>query len=104
MEAMVHVNIPFKSLDCVLSKDTLDSCPVESSHDFSFEFDLTVCDSLDISVLESWCSTIELQVGVPYEFDFLCKSLDYPNDECVHVYFVIDANYDLLVEFDLPGC
>lgn len=50
------------------------------------------------------CFSIELKVGVPYESDFLCKSLDSLDDEFVLVKFVIDVNYDILDEFNILVC
>lgn len=66
LEAMVYVDIPLDSFYCVISKYRLDSYLVESIPNFPFESSLIIYGSSDIGVLDSTCSTIDLQVSVPY--------------------------------------
>ena len=95
---MVHVDIHVDSFDYILR---LDSYLVKSNPIFPFGFHLTICGSSKIGVVESPFSTIEMQVGVPYDFDFLCKSLDPLDDEFLLVDSTIGVDLDLLIEFYL---
>lgn len=68
------------------------------------KFYLTVCGSSNIGIHKSTGSDIELQVGVPYAFDFLNRYSNSHNDEFVLVDLVINVNFDLPFGFDLIAC
>ena len=67
-------------------------------------FDLIISESSSIGIDEPLDFSIELQVGVPYEYDLLCRLVDSLNDEFVPIDYAIDVNYDLPIEFDLIVC
>lgn len=77
-------------------------CPkTEPSPNFPSDFDLTIDGSSNIRIDEPSDSIIELEVGVPYESNLWCRSLDSHNDEFVLIDFIIIANYDFPIEFYL---
>ena len=95
---MVSVNIPLDGITIVISNDhsfELDYLRIESNAILPSNFDLIIGESINIGIDESYDSSIELQVGVPYESDLLSRPLDYLNDEIVPIDSIIDVNYDL---------
>ena len=82
----------------------LDSYAVESSPNFPSKFDLNVYGSSNVGSFKSSSSTIELQGGVPCDFDFFCIFLDPYNHEFVPIDSIIDSNFDLHFEFDITMC
>lgn len=104
-EAFTSMDIPLDDTIIVFSNDHIFElgCPtIKPSLNFSFDFDLTIGEPSNIGVDEPSYSTIELLIGFPYEYDLLCRPLDSLNDEFVPTDYVIDVNYDLPIDFDLP--
>ena len=101
---MVSLEIPLDNVAIVLFNDHIfeQDCPTtEPNPNFPFEIDLTVSRSSDIGIDEFSKFVIELQDGVPYEFDVSHRYLDSTSDEFVPVDLVIDVSFDLPIEYDL---
>lgn len=101
---MASFDINLDDIYKVLSNDhmfELNFPTVESSPNFPSTFDITICESLNINIDESLDYSFELQVGVPYEFIFLCKLLASHNDGFAPTNSTIDFKFDLPIEFYL---
>ena len=100
---MTSLEIPLDYVSMVLSNDHifgLDYPATEPSPNFPSKPDLTIGRSLDIGFDKSSDSTNETQVGVPYTFDALHRSLNSPNDEFLPVDFVIDVDFVVPIKND----
>ena len=96
------MGIPLDNIAIVLSNDLifeLDCPTIEPNPNLHSDFDLTIGESSDIGINDFFYSTIEMQVGVPYESNIFYRPLDSLNDEFVPIEFII-----LLGEFDLTVC
>lgn len=105
LEAMVSLNVHLVDISIFLSNHhifELDCLTIKPNPYFPSNFNLIIGESIDIGINESYDSSIGLQVGVHYEPNLMCRPSDSLNDEFVPIDFVIDANYNLYVEFDLP--
>ena len=95
---MTSLRIPLDDASMVLSNDHtfgLDYSTTEPSPNFPFDPDLTISKSSNIVIDKPPNSTIELQVGVPCEFDVSHRHLDTPNDEFLPIGYVIDVDIHL---------
>lgn len=81
LEAMNSLEIPFDDVAMALSNDHifgLDYPATEPDPNFPFAPDLTIDRSLNIGFEKPSNSTIELQVGVHYEFDVSHRCSESP--------------------------
>lgn len=94
LEARINLDIPLDDVSIVLSHDHIfehDYPTTEPNPNWPLDLDLNIDRSLDIDLDESINSTIELEVGVPYEFDVLYRYSNSPNDK----FLPIDSIYRL---------
>lgn len=104
LEAMTTLDITSDEVSVVLSNDHIfgiDYPTTESSPNFPNEPDLTIGRSSYAGIDESSDSAIELQIGVPYDFDVSHKCSYSPNIEFLPVDFAIGVDIGLPVKYDL---
>lgn len=106
-DTRTSLGITSDDVSMVLSNDHivgLDYPATEPVPNFPSEPDLTIRRSLRGGLNKSFDSVIELEIGVPYEFDVSHRCSNSPNDDFLLVDSIIGVDFGLLVKYDLPMC
>ena len=105
LEAMSSLEIPLDDVAMVLSSDHiigLDYLATKPKPNFPSEPDITISRSSDDGINEPFDFVIELQIGVPYEFDVSHRWSDSPNNEFLLVDSIIGVDFGLPIKYVRP--